>query len=117
MRPAAYRPRRVGYAPSQDAQVCTVRARVAPVRFPYGGRASLDLAVILTSRDDPDAFRRLTGKTRHTAIARALRAMGVEHKVRADGVVVVSQAHVDKLLGAALPAGRKTKEPVLGPVK
>jgi hypothetical protein len=41
---------------------------------------------------------RLTGKRRRGAQVRALRAMGIEHKVRPDGVVIVLREHVKKVL-------------------
>lgn len=72
--------------------------------------------MILTSKDDPEEFHRLTGKKRHSAIARALNTLGVAHIVRADGVVVVSQAHIEAVLGGTGKPGRSKKEPVLGVV-
>jgi hypothetical protein len=41
----------------------------------------------------------LTGRRRADAQARALRAMGIEHRVRPDGSVAVLRAHVEKLFG------------------
>ncbi len=41
----------------------------------------------------------LTKRTRSDAQARALNAMGIPHKRRADGSIVVSRAHVDEWLG------------------
>jgi hypothetical protein len=40
----------------------------------------------------------LTGKIRWASQIRTLRFMGIEHKVRPDGSVLVSRAHVEKLL-------------------
>jgi hypothetical protein len=48
---------------------------------------------------EADELVALTRKRRPTAQARALRAMGVEHRTRADGSLVVSRAHVEALLG------------------
>lgn len=39
-----------------------------------------------------------TGKKRPSAQVRALRGMGIEHKVRPDGKVLVSLEHLNKLL-------------------
>lgn len=41
----------------------------------------------------------LTRRTRSDAQARALNAMGIPHKRRADGSIVVSRTHVDEWLG------------------
>lgn len=55
----------------------------------------------------------LTGRVRRDAQQRALRAMGVEHRVRPDGSVAVLRAHVEQVFGLrpekAKPA--KTQEP------
>lgn len=72
--------------------------------------------MFLNSRDDPEVFRRLTGKRRHEAHARVLNAMGVQHRVRPDGVVVVSRDHVEHLLGARPDVARKEKPPEFGPI-
>lgn len=48
----------------------------------------------------PTELADLTGKVRSSAQVRALRAMGVEHRVRPDGTVAVLRAHVESLLGA-----------------
>ncbi|WP_082926362.1 DUF4224 domain-containing protein [Cupriavidus sp. D384] len=48
----------------------------------------------------PDELKELTHKCRSSAQVRALRAMGIEHKVRPDGSVAVLRAHVDKEMGA-----------------
>jgi hypothetical protein len=41
----------------------------------------------------------LTGRRKRDAQVQALRAMGIEHKVRADGKVVVLRRHVEQELG------------------
>jgi hypothetical protein len=45
----------------------------------------------------------LTGAKRRECRVRALRAMGVEHRIRPDGRVIVLRSHVEALLGGALP--------------
>lgn len=40
----------------------------------------------------------LTGKTQRCAQQRALRSMGIEHRVRPDGALIVSRSHIEKLL-------------------
>lgn len=55
----------------------------------------------------------LTGKRRHSAQVRVLRTLGVEHKVRPDGSIVASRAHVDSVLGVRTPKSKmKAWEPV-----
>lgn len=51
----------------------------------------------------PDEIAALTGKQRPAAQIRALRSMGVDHRVRPDGRPVVLRAHVEALLGAIRP--------------
>lgn len=55
----------------------------------------------------------LTGKQRHDAQVRALRFMGIEHRVRPDGSVAVSKAHVEQTLGVAYSEKKAPKEFVL----
>jgi hypothetical protein len=44
-------------------------------------------------------LEQLTGNKRSDAQARALNFMGIDHKIRPDGSVVVLRAYVEKLLG------------------
>lgn len=48
----------------------------------------------------PDELRELTHRQMPSAQIRALRSMGIEHKVRPDGTVAVLRAHVDSAMGA-----------------
>lgn len=48
---------------------------------------------------EPDELVTLTGRTQNRAQARALRMMGIEHRVRPNGTVVVLSEHVAKVLG------------------
>ncbi|MBC8725820.1 DUF4224 domain-containing protein [Paraburkholderia sp. 31.1] len=48
-----------------------------------------------------DELIELTGRRQRASQESALRAMGIEHKVRADGRLVVSRRHVEQQLGAA----------------
>jgi hypothetical protein len=50
----------------------------------------------------PAEIRELTGRSRRDAQARALRGMGIEHKVRPDGTIAVSRAHVERVLGGEI---------------
>lgn len=45
-----------------------------------------------------DEIISLTGKKRRPAQVRALRFMGIEHKTRPDGSLIISRRHVVKLL-------------------
>lgn len=54
-------------------------------------------AVLLTE----DELILLTGRRRPSAQIRALRNMGIEHRVRPDGTPAVSRAHVESLLSGA----------------
>lgn len=59
-----------------------------------------------------DEIATLTNRTRRSAQIRALRHLGIEHKVRADGSVVVLRAHVEHILGGdQTQPQRKPKEP------
>lgn len=46
-------------------------------------------------------IRDLTGRGRRDAQVRALRHMGIDHRTRADGSVVVLKSHVEKSLGGS----------------
>jgi hypothetical protein len=46
-----------------------------------------------------DELTNLTGMKRRAARVRALRTMGVEHRIRPDGRVIVLRSHVEALLG------------------
>lgn len=63
-------------------------------------------------------LRELTQRQRAPAQRKALRAMGIEHRTRPDGSVVVLRAHVEKEFGLApAPTARakmKTIEPNWG---
>lgn len=48
----------------------------------------------------PDELVELTGKKTRTAQAQVLRFMGVEHRRRPDGSLVVLKSHVDLVFGA-----------------
>lgn len=42
----------------------------------------------------------LTGRSQRASQEQVLRGMGIEHKVRADGRIIVSRRHVEQVLGA-----------------
>ena len=54
----------------------------------------------------PEELTELTHKKKSSAQVRALRTMGIEHKVRPDGSVAVLRSHVDAQMGAP-KEGRK----------
>lgn len=51
----------------------------------------------------------LTGRRIKSAQVRALRFMGIEHKIRPDGSVVVLRAHVEKVLGLKEPTTKSVE--------
>ena len=51
----------------------------------------------------------LTNRQRAAAQVRALRTMGIEHRVRPDGTVAILRSHVEHLLGYSVSA-RVSKE-------
>lgn len=57
-----------------------------------------------------EEIAQLTDRTQRRAQRAVLNFMGIEHKVRPDGSLVVSRAHVEKMLGAQLPAAKSKKE-------
>ena len=57
----------------------------------------------------PEELRELTGRKRPSAQVRALRTMGIEHRVRPDGSLAVSRSHVEGLLSGVV--GDKVKPP------
>lgn len=60
----------------------------------------------------PAEINELTGKTRKPAQVRALRYMGIEHRVRPDGALIVSRSHIEKVLdGVATPPAPREVEP------
>jgi hypothetical protein len=56
-----------------------------------------------------DEVVEMTGRVQRSAQARALRALGIIHKVRPDGSLLVLRSHIEKELGG-VPAGGRTKE-------
>lgn len=62
---------------------------------------------------DDEQLIELTGRKRHTAQVLALRHMGIEHRVRADGSVAVLTQHVEKLFDGVVKGAVqiRAKEP------
>lgn len=56
-------------------------------------------------------IQKLTKRKRAKAQQRQLNAMGIQHKVRADGSLVVLSAHVEKLLGGNVESSKRAREP------
>lgn len=52
----------------------------------------------------------LTARKRAAAQARVLRGLGIEHRIRPDGSVLILRAHVEHLLGGAVTKRRPQKE-------
>ena len=51
----------------------------------------------------------LTGKKRSPAQVTALRTMGIEHKIRPDGAVIISRSHVERVLDGNIINGLESK--------
>lgn len=49
-----------------------------------------------------EEVRELTGRVRHKLQASVLSLLGIEHKIRPDGTVIVLRAHVEHLLGRTM---------------
>lgn len=58
----------------------------------------------------PEDIATLTGRQRGDAQVRALKFMGVEHRVRPDGKVIVLRAHIESVFGIAPTPNKKVKE-------
>lgn len=56
-------------------------------------------------------IRELTGKVQSNAQARALGLMGIEHRQRPDGSVVVLRAHLEKVLGGSVVSAKRKTAP------
>lgn len=56
---------------------------------------------------DRDELVSLTSRRRRDAQLVQLRALGVEHRVRADGSLAVLKAHVEQLFGASRPPSKR----------
>jgi hypothetical protein len=52
----------------------------------------------------------LTHKSKRAAQVRALRQMGIDHKIRPDGTAAILRTHVEKILGIANPENAKLKK-------
>ena len=59
---------------------------------------------IVLTKDEVEA---LTGRHRKDAQIKALRFMGIEHRVRPDGTVAVLKAHIEQILGATNQSPRQ----------
>ena len=51
-----------------------------------------------------DEIVALTNRQRSAAQVRALRTMGIEHRIRPDGTVAILRSHVEHLLGYSASA-------------
>lgn len=59
---------------------------------------------------EPEEIVDLTGRVRRSAQVRALRSMGIEHRVRPDGSVAILRTHIDKVFEASdEPVARSNK--------
>jgi len=61
--------------------------------------------MMLTESD----LRNLTGRRKKSCQIKALRFMGIEHKIRPDGSVAVLKAHIDQSFGVRTPKQKQAK--------
>ncbi|GHD59736.1 DUF4224 domain-containing protein [Jeongeupia chitinilytica] len=54
-------------------------------------------------------LQELTNRVRRTSQATVLKSLGIEHRIRPDGSVIVLRAHVERLLGGAERPGQRAK--------
>lgn len=57
-----------------------------------------------------EEIRELTNRKQRSSQAMVLRTLGITHKVRADGSLVVLRAHVEHELGYRSPPAKREKE-------
>ena len=60
-------------------------------------------SIVLTQ----DEVQSLTGRHRKDAQVKALRFMGIEHRVRPDGTVAILKAHIEQILGATSTSAQR----------
>ena len=58
---------------------------------------------------EPEEVLALTGRKVRPAQVRALKSMGIEHRVRPDGSVAILRAHITKVFDGSSDTQRKTK--------
>ncbi|WP_036025547.1 DUF4224 domain-containing protein [Paraburkholderia dilworthii] len=58
-----------------------------------------------------DELTHLTGRRQRGSQAQVLRMMGIEHRVRPDGHIIVLRRHVEQLFGAEM-GNRGGREPM-----
>ncbi len=56
---------------------------------------------------DHEEVKRLTNSTGRDAQSKALRAMGIVHKIRPDGSIVILRDHINKIFGGDSASNRK----------
>jgi hypothetical protein len=61
---------------------------------------------IVLTKDEVEA---LTGRHRKDAQIKALRFMGIEHRVRPDGTVAVLKSHIEVVFGGSASSPRKAR--------
>lgn len=54
-----------------------------------------------------EEIRDLTGRVQNAAQVKVLRGMGIEHRARPDGSIVILRSHVEQTLGGVTSAPRK----------
>lgn len=57
----------------------------------------------------PDEIIALTARKRASAQQRALNAMGIDHRIRPDGTVLVLRSHVEQSLGGNIVQAKRQR--------
>ena len=54
-------------------------------------------------------IQELTGRKHRTAQVETLRGMGVEHRLRPDGSIVILRSHIERLFDGNIKTGKNTE--------
>lgn len=57
-----------------------------------------------------DEVHDLTKRSRPSAQSRALKSMGIEHKIRPDGSIAVLRSHVERVMGEGATSGKPPRK-------
>lgn len=60
---------------------------------------------------DRSEVKSLTDKVHYATQAKALKAMGIEHRIRPDGSIAILRAHITKIFDGDPAAAKREKKP------
>lgn len=58
----------------------------------------------------PSEVRELTGRVRRSTQVQTLRSMGIEHRIRPDGSIVILRAHAERVLSGDIHVSTRDSE-------